>query len=477
MSGTLTRAVAGVALTVALVACGVASSEDVLVERRMATPDAKSTASTASTAAPSTAPSTTAGRPDERLSIDDALMDEGDIAPPWEFRYRSAEQPGYGAGPNQTDCEPYWRYEQRHDLPGAQALWWRDGGNVNHEVFRAASADAATDFLATMRMLPELCPVTSWSEGDSFRTEAVDLGDADVVGLEFIDASPEERQHTAISVRGDLISVVWVGQWPASAGGEFPHTSTADLAGWAARADERLAGAGQAPPLVASTSTSTTPTTTTITTAPAGQAPPTTVAETPTTTIPGTRPTTTVQTSPDPTGIARYLVTDADLADLPAWTVGPPAEFYEGNTDSSLFEGCAARGSIDELGRSFVLESTLDHESYLRSWQYIGETADGEAAAGLVAEFATIADCELASAPFPATVGGGPLDVPGTSAAAVLEFSTGDPGTPEWAELRLVVLAAGPRVTALAFSSSNVGSPEPAEMDRIIEIAAFKLAG
>ena len=96
-----------------------------------------------------------------RLSIDDALLADGDAPDPWDMQQRNVETFAHDIGPNQTDCGPYWEYERLGRLQGGETMWWRDGGNLNNMVRREDEPGQAADLMRVFADLPQSCPVTA----------------------------------------------------------------------------------------------------------------------------------------------------------------------------------------------------------------------------------------------------------------------------------------------------------------------------
>jgi hypothetical protein len=417
----------------------------------------------------------------ETLSVEDSLLRDDDVSPPWESQHRHGERTGYGAGPNQTDCGPYWEYERLHDLPGGNVLWWRDGGNLNHEVFRADSAAAATTFMNGMRELAEACAITSWGEGDSFRIESLDLGDSEIVGLQFVQPIPDELHHVAITAHGDLISVVWIVQWPPFDGTAFPHTTVDDLASHAATARARLLEAGPA----------TAPTPTTPEPAPLPTS----------TTVPGT-PSVPVTLHPDvtlhpgdtippdlidppvappitdalpPDDLRNSMLVDDDLL-LVGWEAGTPHEYESIDSDPPVGDDCAAQDATERIEQIFEWEKDLFDGSESRGIQFVGEMDSERAAAELVVDFGGIVDCDLSEWLAGGTGSSSPIDIPEATEAIVLSLRYGgEPGPEDDQFARVYLLAVGTTVAGFTFTFEGLDD-DVWKPTRIVEIAATKLA-
>ena len=147
------------------------------------------------------------------LSIEDALLPDDALGAPWEFQWRNLDSIGYGAGPNQTDCDAYWAYETLLGGDGGHAMWWADGGNANHRVIRNDSFGSTMAELGSMVTIALQCPVVRWNEGGSFTTELFDDVDVDALIMRFIDEASGEVTWVAVTVTGDLISLLQMPLW------------------------------------------------------------------------------------------------------------------------------------------------------------------------------------------------------------------------------------------------------------------------
>ena len=148
-------AVSAAALALVVVACG-SPAEQAISGPDSTTSIPATTSTTTSTPAPTTTGGTVPGErppddeqsgsgdqaypedgfpPDDepllRLSIEDALLPDDAFGAPWELQWRQLDAVGFGAGPNQTDCDEYWAYEELLAGDGGHAMWWIDGGNAN----------------------------------------------------------------------------------------------------------------------------------------------------------------------------------------------------------------------------------------------------------------------------------------------------------------------------------------------------------
>ncbi len=222
--------------------------------------------------------------PDEdesvRLSIEDALLPDDAFGAPWELQWRELKWVGYGAGPNQTDCDEYWAYEELLGGDGGHAMWWIDGGNANHRVVRLADEIEALPRLLEIAMIAENCPVVRWNEGGEFRVE-VFTPDVEAIVMRFTDEGSGEITWVAVTLFGDLLSVLQIPLW-TRADGTMIEVDLDEVTLVAAQMFQRLQDAGPEP----------TPSTPIIVPSPVTTLPP------PTTTVPVPSPTT---TAPVPT--------------------------------------------------------------------------------------------------------------------------------------------------------------------------------
>ena len=124
----------------------------------------------AETTEPRKPPDTTPDPNSAGLSIDEALLADVDIGPPWEAMNRDVDRRGYDMGPNQTDCDAFWRLEQLGALGGGSAGWWLDGANLNHDVHRGGASGNGVGGSVVATLLAS-CSQVRWLEGGSFRIE------------------------------------------------------------------------------------------------------------------------------------------------------------------------------------------------------------------------------------------------------------------------------------------------------------------
>lgn len=367
------------------------------------------------------------------LSIDDALLVGNDVPAPWDLMHRDLDSFAHDIGPNQTDCDPYWEYERLGRLQGGETMWWRDGGNLNHKVRREDSPGQAAELISTFDDLALTCGVTSWSEGDSFTIEPLDLSDTPgthgIVALSIDHRRTDEVLWLAFAQRGDLISELRVTMWPASESGRIPAFSPSDFGTVAATMVDRLAsaGPGQLAPQT-STPDSTLP----------GEPPvevtrPTQPSQPPEIEIPENEPLPAISSPPVSVpvtttaplgGVAGSLLTTDEL---PAgWTTNR-AEVYDDFSDGEApLSGCPDSIVIVELERHFDYSVDLSAEG-VSSWesygvQFIGSLPGEVDPIALIESFATLA-CSGSEDGFDYVLSGSTTEVTGAGAAALVDVA------------------------------------------------------
>ena len=332
------------------------------------------------------------------LSIEQALLPDEALPPPWEPQWRLLDQPGYGAGPNQTNCDVYWALEELRGGGGGHAMWWIDGGNANHYVRRIDRSNV--DSALGLGAIAERCPTVRWLEGGSFTVESVDL-DHDAVGLKLTDEVTGDVTWFAMTVFGDLLSVIDVPLW-TNVEGEMVGFDRDELNRLVSLMYERLQSADTLP----------LPTTTTI-------APPTLVPATtapPTTTNPTPLPTTTVP--PAVTGLGKLLL---ERGELPAGFAEPEVRAHRpDDPDPELVAICPAAESVDRIDAMLTWSSTAERER-VEIDQIIGRAESAAEASEVVLLFGEMAECELSEMFGEATeASGGVIDIAGADAATSL---------------------------------------------------------
>jgi hypothetical protein len=331
--------------------------------------------------------------PPVRLSIEDALLPDEALPPPWEPQWRRLDRIGYPAGANQTDCDEYWEYESLLGSAAAEALWWMDGGNANHYVVRM---DGEAEILTTLISIASIaanCPTVTWNEGGSFTTEMIEFDDA--IGLRFDDAASGEVTWVLLTTFGDLVSVLSMPLW-TPADGDLAEPSSDELSRLASLIYDRLEAAGAAEePVDVST-----------TEPPPIVAPPTT----------------------DPpvevTGTGELLLGESDLPE--GWALAGLEISSPSPTDQEVLDECPAAASIDlvDLG----LEWEAEYESVFGSsaFELIGEMDSAAEASAAIEQFSTVWECDLGVLIEGATTSGGPVVLAGADAAGRLVLEAPD---------------------------------------------------
>lgn len=433
-----------VTLVVALVAVACGTSDASPDGSSGATlPSVTETSSVASTTAPGTTPVTAVDAPPEdlqqddppvatRLSIEDALLPPDALAAPWEPQRREVEWTGYGAGPNQTDCDEYWRYESLLGGDGGHAMWWVDGGNANHHVIRLANEAELLSTVVAVASIAESCPVVRWHEGGSFTTELIELEDA--IALRFDDEASAEVTWVIVTAAGDLVSLLQIPLW-ARADGTMIDLPDTELRRLGALMYERLEAAepeeASVPPPIT--------------------APP-----------PITEPPPIIE--PVVEGLGALLLDDADLT---GWRLEAvrPAEPSVG--DDELVRSCPAASSIDRIDAA--LEWHAEYSSGIaEAFQGIGSFAEAADSYAVVRELAGVAECDFGVVLTGATAAGGAIEVVGGDVASLVVVESPDePG------LQFSILAVAVDAVVVVFS---VAAPADSDLPSITRLAELGVA-
>ena len=334
-----------------------------------------------------------------RLDIEQALLPDAAFSSPWEPQFRETDRTGYGAGPNQTDCAPYWALEEMRGAGGGHAMWWVDGGNANHYVARVPDPDDVSA-LFEIASIPKMCPTVRWNEGGAFTTESIPLDDG--IGLRFTDTGSGEITWFAVVTFGDLASVLDVPLW-TNVDGERVAFGRDDLNRLATQMDDLLRTAGPADPNIAPSTT----------------APVTTTPNASTTTIP-TRP-----TDAPVTGLGKLLLGPADL---PAGYGAPRVRAHTSTgPDDDLVEICPAAASIDQIDALLEWSAGFSTDDNVELEQIIGRAPSATDASDVVELFAEVVDCDLSKS-FGADIesSGGMISIDGADAAASLLLTATD---------------------------------------------------
>ena len=362
------------------------------------------------------------------LSIEDALLPEEALGAPWEFQWRQLDSIGYGAGPNQTDCDAYWAYETLLAGDGGHAMWWADGGNVNHRIIRIDSFRSEVSELGSMLSIARDCPVVHWNEGGSFTTELFDDSDAGALIMRFVDEASGDVTWVAVTLVGDLISLLQIPLW-TRADGTMIEMTIDDVSSIAAQMQQRLDAAGPEQNLATTTSTIALPEPPTIQTLP---------------------PT----TSTVPLDALGALLLAADDAP-PGWELDDVSQAEPGGSDEAIVEVCPAAASLDEIDSALRWQAEFRTGSDRQALQLIGETGDAAAANAVVDRFAEVAQCDLTSW-IPETVAsGGPVDIVDADVAGTLFLDS-----PEFAGSRLALGAAAIGSIVMVFTIESDLDPD-----------------
>lgn len=391
------------------------------------------------------------------LSIEDALLPDDAFPAPWELQWRETDQAGYGSGPNQTDCAPYWAFEELRGAGGGHVMWWVDGGNANHYVTRVDADDVGSMY--ALASIADECPRVRWTEGGSFRTERIALpASPEAVGLKLTDSASGETTWVAVIRRGDLISILDIPLW-TDIDGDLVDFGAEDLNRLAAQMEVALQVAQrrseQSPTKV--------PTTTTL-------APPTPVPATgPPTTLP--QPATTV--APPITGLGKLLL---DGTDLPTGFTAPSVRAHRPDgPDAELATVCPPAASIDRIDDMLEWSAEFDGPGVVAIDQNIGRAATAAEAGEVVELFAEMSDCDLSSSFGPTDdTSGGSIVISGADAAASLVVVAADE------EFVGEVIVASVGDVLVVISAGSAADPESAgrraELDLDLADALARLA-
>ena len=392
--------------------------------------------------------------PDEdvmlRLSIEDALLPDDAFDPPWELQWRQLDAIGYGVGPNQTDCDEDWAYEQLLAGDGGHAMWWTDGGNANHRVFRIEDQGEVLANLMALGSLADNCPVINWSEGGRFTAELF-TPDVEALIMRFDDEASGEVTWVAITLLGDLLSVLQIPLW-TRADGTMIDVDLDEITVIAAEMFERLEAAGpdrSPPPPITVLETTTIPDPPTVVTAPP---------------VLPSIPTTTVVVDP----LGQLLLAEVDLPG--GWSVRSIAPYSAGSSDDAFVESCPAAASLDLIDEHLEWEAEFRTLAQREAVQILGDTNDPERAMALVEQFSAVAECDLSEL-LPGAVGsGGAVEIPGADAAGTLFIET-----PDLIDTRLELGAAAIGSIVVVFTLEAEFDPETAG-DQLLELMTLGVA-
>lgn len=350
-----------------------------------------------------------------RLSIEDALLPDNAFGAPWEMQWRQLDAVGFGAGPNQTDCDDYWAYEELLGGDGGHVMWWIDGGNANHRVTRVENQGEALARLVALGAIADTCPVVNWNEGGSFTVELF-TPDVDALIMRFDDTASGEVTWVAVTLFGDLVSVMQIPLW-TRADGTMIEVTLDEMTAVAAEMAQRLhdAGPDRSPP-----PTTTNPKIPTIVAPP----PPTTFPDVPTIVAPPppVAPTTTVALD----SLGELLLTAAELPD--GWEFSGIEPSSPGGSDDALIDACPAAQSLNDIDDALLWEASFRTLAGREALQLIGDTDDPAVASALVQRFADVASCDLSSLFADAVESGGLVEISGADAAGTLFIELPDQG-------------------------------------------------
>ena len=408
-----------------------------------------------------------------RLAPEDVLLPEDALGAPWEHQHRTLEAITYDAGPQQSDCADFWRAEQVMSQATANALWWRDGANLTHNVVPFDEFGLAESVLASAARVADACPVISWGEGGDYLVSPSSLDIDAFDGVEtvsfLVDEGAGQKRWMVFSQRENLLSILSVPTWPTNA----PPVVAADVADAASLAASRLAAAGDerpAPP----TTTTTAPVTTTA-------VPETTV---PKTTVPATtepQPNTDaivvdavdepdldiipdIRSSPElPVDLVAVLLDETDFA---PGVLGREPDLRQYRSSDLEHEECADFAELDAL---LTVESELRFTDGGDVLQIVGRAPDSATAKRVVANFVNLRPCfelEFEADAQEAVERGDPevlfsftlqaVDVPGADAAVTLDVTDGE-------EIATVIVIAVDDLIYGASVASNSDGPENSE--------------
>ena len=406
-----------------------------------------------------------------RLAPEDVLLPEDALGAPWEHQHRTLEAITYDAGPQQSDCADFWRAEQVMSQATANALWWRDGANLTHNVVPFDEFGLAESVLASAARVADACPVISWGEGGDYLVSPSSLDIDPFDGVEtvsfLVDEGAGQQRWMVFSQRENLLSILSVPTWPTDA----PPVVAADVANAASLAASRLAAAGDERPAPPTTTTTTAPVTTTA-------APDTTV---PKTTVPAT-----TEAQPNTDAIVVDAVDEPDLDIIPDIRSGPelPPDLVAVLLDETDFapgvlgrepdlrqyrssdlehEECADFAELDAL---LTVESELRFTDGDDVLQIVGRAPDSATAKRVVANFVNLRPCfelEFEADAQEAVERGDPdvffsftlqaVDVPGADAAVTWDVTVGE-------EIATVIVIAVDDLIYVASVAPNSDEPE-----------------
>ena len=404
-----------------------------------------------------------------RLTPEDVLLPEDALDAPWEHQHRTLDAITYDAGPQQSDCGDFWRAEQVVSQATANALWWRDGANLVHNVVPFYEFGEAESILAAAGRVADKCPVISWGEGGDYLVSPVSLDIDAIDGVEtvsfLVDEGSGQQRWMVFSQRENLVSILSVPTWST----EAPPVTADDVAAAASLAAKRLAAASEERPKPATTPT---------TAAPAPTPPP---------------ETTTPPTSVEPSDFVGDLDPVTDLPqDLIALLLdetdfGPDAGVspVEIRAHFALPTELPECSGFDALDAELEIDIDLGLIGGLELAQILGRAADSQVAQRHVDNFADSEACFhalFATASDLAAISGEPpsefsfsiesVEIPGADAAAVWQGSLGG------GESTLLFFAVGDIVTGLSGDGSALSPDEKPTLDLIelAETAANKIS-
>ncbi len=372
------------------------------------------------------------------LSIEDALLPDDALGAPWEFQWRRLDSIGYGVGPNQTDCDAYWAYETLLGGDGGHAMWWADGGNVNHRVIRIDSFRSVVSELGSMVAIPQDCPVVRWNEGGSFTTELIDDTEADALIMRFVDEASGEVTWVAVTLVGDLISLLQIPLW-TRADGTMIEMTIDDVASIAAQMKRQLDAAG--PEQTATTTPTEPPTIETL---------PPIVSTVPLDALGG------------------LLLAGDEVPQ--GWEFDSVSQAEPGGSDEAIVAACAAAASLDEIDVVLRWQAELRTPSDTQALQLIGEMGDAAAATAVVNRFAEVAQCDLTSWIPDTVASGGPVEIVDADVAGTLFLDS-----PEFAGSRVALGAAAIGSIVVVFTVESDLDPD-ASADQLIDFMTLGVA-
>ena len=413
-----------------------------------------------------------------RLAPEDVLLPEDALGAPWEHQHRTLDAITYDAGPQQSDCGDFWRAEQIVSQATANALWWRDGANLVHNVVPFYEFGEAESALAAAARVADAYPIISWGEGGDYLVSPVSLDIDAIDGVEtvsfLVDEGSGQQRWMVFSQRENLLSILSVPTWKS----ENPVVE-AEVGAAAALAAKRLSAAGPE---------RSRPTPTTTTTQPV--APPRTSTTTPAiiieplpseTTIP------TARTEPDglPEDLVALLLTDEDLKGT-GLSVRDTSSYPSNPSSAVDLPACPQLATFYNLDAEFEVERHLRTGDLGDINQLIGRATDREAAQALIsADFDSAEPCleDLLQPDIQAVLEGDergqselaistePIEIQHTDAATLLELTI-------WGGRNVVIMwTVGDIVTMLSFPETAPGQANP-EIDplQLATLAAANFA-